>query len=354
MPQFRSPAARNAPTIHHSRVRSWRRIPSSTAYLERNGGASAVAVAARRETTESAVRVLYGLVRRARVSSRRRVRAQDQSSTSAPRCCVRWPPGCQTLTARGFLGHACAIPHPYGWGAARRPRRRRYQPKAYASAPIRCQNAASGDFLHGGPRLDGVREAPLEQAVLVDVAVDRTRLEQLFVRPAGDDPALVEDDDLVCERNRRQPVSDDQRRPAAHRLTQAESDPRLGGRIDRRGGVVEDEDPRIDGERARDRQPLALTSGERDPALADHRVVALRQTLHELVRLREPRDARELLVVEIADAEGDVLPHRRREEERILRDDADRAPERGELDLPDVGAVDGHATRRDVVEARDE
>src|SRR5919205_1904489 len=345
MPQFRSPAARKAPTIHQSRFKSWRRIPSSTAYLERKGGASAVAVAARRETTESAVRALYGLVRRASVSSRRRVRAHDQSSTSAPRCCVRWPPGCQTLTARGFLGHACAIPHPYGWGAARRPRRRRYQPKAYASAPIRCQNAASGDFLHGGSRLDGVREAPLEQAVLVDVAIDRTRLEQLLVCPAGDDPALVEDDDLVRERNRRQPVSDDQRRPAAHRLTQAEPDPRLGGRIDRSGGVVEDEDPRIDGERARDRQPLALASRKRDPALADHSVVALRQTLHELVRLREPGDARELLVVEVADAEGDVLAHRGREEERILGDDSDRVPERGELDVADVDAVDGHTAR---------
>src|SRR5919109_2807423 len=264
MPQFRSPAARNAPTIHQSRVRSWRRMPSSTAYLERKGGASAVAVAARSETTESAVRVLYGLVRRASVSSLRRVRAHDQSSTSAPRCCVRWLPGCQTLTRLGFLVHARAIPHPYGWGGARRPRRRHYQPSAYASAPIRCQNAASGDLLHGRTRLDGVRKPPLEEAVLIDVAVNGARLEQLLVRPPCNDPPLVEDDDLVRER---------------------------------------------------------------DPALADHRVVALRQSLHKLVRLRQPGDARELLIVEVAHTEGDVLSHRRGEEERILRDDTDRAPE---------------------------
>src|SRR5919204_789731 len=191
MPQLRSPAARKAPTIHQSRVRSWRRIPSSTAYLERKGGASAVAVAARRETTESAVRRRYGLVSRASVSSLRRVRAHDQSSTSAPRCCVRWLPGCQTLTALGFLVDARAFPHPVGWGAARRPRRRRYQPKTYASAPIPCRSCASGHLLHGGPRLDRVREPPLEKTVLVDVAVDRTRLEQLLVRPARDDPSLV-------------------------------------------------------------------------------------------------------------------------------------------------------------------
>src|SRR5919201_3640222 len=247
MPQFRSPAARNAPTIHQSRVRSWRRIPSSTAYLERKGGASAVAVAARSETTESAVRVLYGLVRRASVRSLRRVRAHDQSSTSAPRCCVRWLPGCQTLTPRLlFLVDARAFPHPVGWGVTRRPRRRRYHPRTYTSAPIPCQPTASGHLLHSSPRLDRVREPPLEETVLVDVAVDRTPLEQLLVRPARDDPPLVEDDDLVRERDRREAVGDDQRRPAAHSLAESEPDPRFGGRVDRCRRVVEDEDARVD------------------------------------------------------------------------------------------------------------
>src|SRR5437588_2115938 len=255
-------------------------MPSSTANLERKGGASAVAVAARSEMTESAVRPRYGLVSRASVSSLRRVRAHDQSSTSAPRCCDRWLPGCQTLTPSLFLVDARAFSHP-GWGVARRPRRRRYQPKTYASAPIPRRNATSGDFLHGGPCLDGVGEPSLEQAVLVDVAVDRTRLEQLLVRPAGDDPSLVKDDDLVCERDRREAVGDDQRRAAAHRLAQPEPDPRLCGRVDRRRGVVEDEDARVDGQRARDRKPLALAPRERDPALTDHRVVPLRQALHE-------------------------------------------------------------------------
>ena len=52
---------------------------------------------------------------------------------------------------------------------------------------------------------------------------------------------------------------------------------RLGRRVDRGGRVVEDQDPRVDDERARDRDPLALAARERDPALADHRVVAVRQ-----------------------------------------------------------------------------
>ena len=64
---------------------------------------------------------------------------------------------------------------------------------------------------------------------------------------------------------------------AAHRLGEAGADPRLGRRVDRRGRVVEDQDARVDEQRARDRDPLPLAARERDPALADDRVVALRQ-----------------------------------------------------------------------------
>ena len=114
-----------------------------------------------------------------------------------------------------------------------------------------------------------------------------------------------------------------------HRLAQADADPGLGARIDGGGRVVEDQDPRVDRERARDRQPLALAAREPDPALADHRVVAVRQLLDEFVRLREPRDPLDLGVVEVGRAEGDVLPDGRGEQERILRDDADGVAERG-------------------------
>src|SRR6266851_174025 len=98
MAQLRRPARTNAPTIHQSLPRSCLRIPSSTAYLARKGGASAVAVAASNETTENAVRTLYGSVRRASVAMRRRVRRQDQSSTSTFLIELRWVPGCHTLT----------------------------------------------------------------------------------------------------------------------------------------------------------------------------------------------------------------------------------------------------------------
>ena len=107
MPQFASPANRKMATITQSAPRLCCLIPSSIAYLDRKGGASAVAVARSSEKIESVVRVRYGAVSWASVASRRRVRRQDQSSTSAPRCIVRWLPGCQTLIARDpLLAHA--------------------------------------------------------------------------------------------------------------------------------------------------------------------------------------------------------------------------------------------------------
>ena len=186
---------------------------------------------------------------------RRLVFDHDQSSTAAPRCCVRLPPGWCTRTT----------PPPSRARGAPRPRRR---------------TAARA----GRARRSRGRRGSCPSSSLV--------------RAARDDAAVVEHDDLVRERDRREPVGDDQRRAAPHRLAQAEPDPRLGRRVDRGGRVVEDQDARVDDECARDRDPLALPARERDPALADHGVVALRQLLDELVRLREPRDALDLLVVE--------------------------------------------------------
>ena len=74
-----------------------------------------------------------------------------------------------------------------------------------------------------------------------------------------------------------------------HRLGERELDALLGGGVDRGGGVVEDQHARVGDERARDRQALALAAGERDAALADLGVIALRQARDELVRLRAAR-----------------------------------------------------------------
>jgi hypothetical protein len=61
---------------------------------------------------------------------------------------------------------------------------------------------------------------------------------------------------------------------------------RLGLGVDGGGAVVEDEEPGIGEERAGDGDALQLAAGEADAALADDRVVALRQGVDELRGLR--------------------------------------------------------------------
>ena len=161
-------------------------------------------------------------------------------------------------------------------------------------------------------------------------------------------------DHFVGQGNRRESVGDDDRRPASHRLAQTVADPCLRRGIHGRGRVVQDQDARVDDERTRDRDPLALAARECDAALADHGVVSVRERRDEVVRLREARRTFDLLVGRLRAAEGDVLADGRGEEERVLRDHADLTAQRCECHLAHVDTVDRHRARLDVVEARHE
>ena len=175
---------------------------------------------------------------------------------------------------------------PVGRRAARpSPRSLRRRPRVLAHGPASAagsRTAAACVTLTGRaamPPRSGlrVRKTLVGQALLDDLAVQRRALEQLVVGAARGDRAVLEHDDLVGERDRREAVGDHERRAARHHLAQRELDLLLGRGVDRRGGVVEDQDPRVGEDRARDRDPLALAAGERQPALADTRVVALGQ-----------------------------------------------------------------------------
>src|SRR5512133_1163705 len=73
-----------------------------------------------------------------------------------------------------------------------------------------------------GPRLDPLRKLPLQETVLVDLPVDGAVLEQVVVRSTGDDSAAIEHHELARQRQRRQAVRDDDRRPPLHRLAKPE------------------------------------------------------------------------------------------------------------------------------------
>ena len=73
----------------------------------------------------------------------------------------------------------------------------------------------------------------------VQLGVQAAGGQQLVVRAALDDPAVVDDQDLVGLADGGQPVRDDQRRPAGQRRLQRPLHRRLGLGVQVRGGLVE-------------------------------------------------------------------------------------------------------------------
>ena len=80
---------------------------------------------------------------------------------------------------------------------------------------------------------------------------------------------LVQDEDLVHVLDRREAVRDGDRRAARHQDVQGVADQDLGLGVDARRRLVEDEDPRIEGEGAGERQQLLLADRQRGAALGD-------------------------------------------------------------------------------------
>src|SRR5436190_3423440 len=146
-------------------------------------------------------------------------------------------------------------------------------------------------------------------------------------------------------------VRDDHRRFTFHQAFQGADDGLLGGRIETRRGLVENEDWRIANNRSRDRDALALAAGKRRPALTNHGGVAPRQAHDELVRVRQPRRADGVLWLSVWFAVGDILPNRSTEENRILQNEADLVAQRLQGVIANVGAVNLDLSRRGIVEA---
>ncbi len=88
----------------------------------------------------------------------------------------------------------------------------------------------------------------------------------------------MEHQDPVCPPDLGQAVGDEQGRAAFEHALDGALDLVFGGAVDGAGRVVEDQDARVGEQGAGDGDALALAAGERHPALADHRLVAVGET----------------------------------------------------------------------------
>ena len=152
--------------------------------------------------------------------------------------------------------------------------------------------------------------------------------DQLLVRADLDDAPAVEDDDLVRVAHGREPVRDRDRRPPLREPVERLLHESLRLVVERARRLVEHEDRRVAQHRARDRDALLLAAGEAVAALADDGVVALGQRRDHVMDARRLRRGLDLLVGRVRLREAEVLAHRRVEEIRLLRDDADEVAER--------------------------
>ena len=81
--------------------------------------------------------------------------------------------------------------------------------------------------------------------------------------------AFVHDDDLIAALNRREPVSDDNRRASLHQAVDGFPDLKFRFRIDAGRRFIEDQNLRIVRKGSRECQQLALPDGERGAAFVD-------------------------------------------------------------------------------------
>ena len=122
------------------------------------------------------------------------------------------------------------------------------------------------------------------------------------MRALLDDAPVLHHRDHVGVAHRGQTVGDDQGRAPLHQVLEGPLDDRLGLGVERRGGLVEDQDRRVLVEGARDRQALALSAREPHSRLADHRVVAVRQLEDELLGESRPGAGAQLVLVHLVPA----------------------------------------------------
>ncbi|GAB2664443.1 hypothetical protein GCM10027068_50480 [Prescottella soli] len=168
------------------------------------------------------------------------------------------------------------------------------------------------------------------------------------------DPPVVEDHDLIGVPDRREAVRDRDRGPAAADDVERVLHRPLGLVVERAGGLVEHQDPRVPQQGSRDRDALLLAAGEPVPARADDGVVAVGQRRDQLVHLRGAGRRFDLGVGRLRSGVPQVLADRRVQQVRLLRDHADQLGQLREPDVAQVHTVDGHRTRRRVVQAGDE
>src|SRR5687767_10452513 len=143
-----------------------------------------------------------------------------------------------------------------------------------------------------------LRFAFLPELQVVQASVGAALGKQLAVRSTLDDSPAIEHQNLRRVLNRGEPVRDHEHGAALEEPIDRFLHETLRFGIERRRGLIENEDGWIDEQRTRDRDALSLASGESSPALAEERVVPLRELADEVVGVGRARRGLDLCLRE--------------------------------------------------------
>src|SRR4051812_21440993 len=190
--------------------------------------------------------------------------------------------------------------------------------------------------------------------VAVEREVEPLAVEQLLVRALFDDPAVLEDDDEIRVPDRREPVGDDEGSSPGEQPAEGELDPSLGADVDARRRLVEDQNPRIREKRPCKGDELSLAERQAPSSFGHLGLVAVLESLDELVRTDSLRGRDDVALTRAGPPEGDVLPHGPGKEKSLLRDDPELPAQALLRHLPEVVAVDRDSSLAGVVKSGEE
>ena len=131
--------------------------------------------------------------------------------------------------------------------------------------------------------------ATVSSWISLEPLVETIQRAQLLMRSPLDDAAVVDHQDLIGSPDRAQAVCDHEARSSLHEPQHRILDVPLGSGVDAARRLIEDQDARIGNHCAGDGDQLPLPLAQVAAALADLRLVAVREPANELVGVRRAR-----------------------------------------------------------------
>ena len=165
---------------------------------------------------------------------------------------------------------------------------------------------------------------------------------------------VIQHQNLIRKTNRSRSLGHNKGSRWIFHLADAHSKTGIGGIIQRRGAVVQNQYLWLSYQRPGDSQPLALTAGEVASPLLDHGVQFAGLVLDHLTGLGKIQRFPKLIVGGVFPAPKQIFPDRTTEQHSFLRNDANEAAKLIFIHVGHIHTVDQHTAITCPVQARDQ